>query len=51
VTLAHTLAVEGLPTVHKDPFDELLVAQAIGQGAELVSADAIFSHYPVRPLW
>jgi PIN domain nuclease of toxin-antitoxin system len=51
VTLPHTLAVEGLPPVHKDPFDRLLAAQAIEEGAELVSADAIFRHYPVRLLW
>jgi PIN domain nuclease of toxin-antitoxin system len=51
VTLPHALAVEGLPSVHKDPFDRLLVAQANVEGAELVSADAIFSHYPVRVLW
>jgi len=51
VPLPHTLAVEKLPPVHKDPFDRLLAAQSIVEGAELVSADAIFTHYPVRLLW
>jgi PIN domain nuclease of toxin-antitoxin system len=51
VTLAHTLAVEGLPSVHKDPFDRLLVAQANVEGMEFVTADPIFAHYPVRVLW
>jgi PIN domain nuclease of toxin-antitoxin system len=51
VTLAHVLAVEGLPPVHKDPFDRLLAAQAIVEGAELLTADAIFAQYPVRVLW
>lgn len=51
VTLGHTLAVESLPLVHKDPFDRLLVAQANTLGAELVTADAVFAHYPVRVLW
>jgi len=50
-TLPHSLAVEGLPPVHQDPFDRLLAAQSIVEGAQLVSADAIFSHYPVRLLW
>jgi PIN domain nuclease of toxin-antitoxin system len=50
-TLLHSLAVEGLPPIHKDPFDRLLAAQAIVEGAELVSADPIFSRYPVRLLW
>jgi PIN domain nuclease of toxin-antitoxin system len=51
VTLPHTLAVESLPPVHKDPFDRLLIAQANVEGAELVSADSIFTQYPVRLLW
>jgi PIN domain nuclease of toxin-antitoxin system len=50
-TLAHSLAVEGLPPFHKDPFDRLLVAQANVEGAELVTADPIFVHYPVNVLW
>jgi PIN domain nuclease of toxin-antitoxin system len=51
VTLAHVLAVEGLPAVHKDPFDRVLVAQANVEGAEFVSADQVFRQYPVRVLW
>jgi PIN domain nuclease of toxin-antitoxin system len=51
VTLAHTLAVEGLPPVHKDPFDRLLAAQANVEGVDFVTADPIFAQYPVRVLW
>lgn len=51
VTLPHALAVEGLPPVHKDPFDRFLVAQAVTEGLALVSADQIFAQYPVRLLW
>lgn len=51
VTLAHALAVEGLPAVHKDPFDRLLIAQTNVEGAELVTADQIVRQYPVRVLW
>jgi len=51
IALAHVLAIEGLPPVHKDPFDRLLIAQAIVEGAELVSADPVFAQYPVRLLW
>jgi PIN domain nuclease of toxin-antitoxin system len=47
----HVLEVESLPAVHKDPFDRLLVAQVRVEDAVLVSADAIFAHYPVRVLW
>lgn len=51
VALAHALAVEGLPTIHKDPFDRLLIVQANVEGAELVSADPVVRQYPVRVLW
>jgi len=51
VTLSHVLAVETLPTPHKDPFDRLLVAQANVEGAVILSADPIFAHYPVKVLW
>jgi len=50
-TLAHALAVAGLPAVHKDPFDRILIAQANVEGAELVSADQVVRQYPVRVLW
>jgi PIN domain nuclease of toxin-antitoxin system len=51
IGLSHVLAVEGLPTVHKDPFDRLLVAQSSIEGAELVTKDPVFNAYPVRTLW
>ena len=51
VTLAHVLAVGSLPAVHKDPFDRLLVAQAITEGTTLVTADPVFAQYPVPTLW
>jgi PIN domain nuclease of toxin-antitoxin system len=51
VTLAHALAVEGLPPIHKDPFDRVLIAQANVEGAELVSADHVVRQYPVSVLW
>lgn len=47
----HIFALDGLPAVHKDPFDRLLVAQANSEGATLLSADAIFKSYPVRTIW
>ena len=51
VALAHVLALQSLPTPHKDPFDRLLVAQANVEGAVLLSADSIFAQYPVTVLW
>jgi PIN domain nuclease of toxin-antitoxin system len=51
ITLAHALAVEGLPPIHKDPFDRVLIAQANVERAELVSADHVVRQYPVSILW
>lgn len=51
ISLGHVLAVDALPKVHKDPFDRMLVAQAGVEGMELVSADSIFTHYPVKIIW
>jgi PIN domain nuclease of toxin-antitoxin system len=51
VELDHVLRVESLPQVHKDPFDRLLAAQAIHEKATLITAEAVFAHYPVSVLW
>jgi PIN domain nuclease of toxin-antitoxin system len=51
IELAHATFVETLPPHHKDPFDRLLVAQALIEKLPLVSADAIFDQYGVTRLW
>lgn len=51
VGLAHVPGVELLPAAHKDPFDRLLAAQVIAENMDLVTADGIFVHYPVRVCW
>jgi PIN domain nuclease of toxin-antitoxin system len=43
--------VASLPFHHRDPFDRLLVAQALGRGLRIVSADRIFSKYGVKLVW
>jgi PIN domain nuclease of toxin-antitoxin system len=51
VQIDHALAVDRLPDPHRDPFDRLLVAQAIVEGAVLPTADKIFQQYPVTVVW
>lgn|SRR5262245_21548941 len=51
IRLEHVLAVDALPMPHKDPFDRILAAQAIAEGAVLLTADAIFGQYPVNVVW
>ena len=47
----HTAALIGLPRHHKDPFDRLLIAQAIVEDIPIVSADSAFDAYPIRRIW
>jgi PIN domain nuclease of toxin-antitoxin system len=51
ILLEHVLAVADLPQVHCDPFDRLLVAQANIEEAVLLTADPVFTRYPVQHLW
>ncbi|MEJ5301322.1 MAG: type II toxin-antitoxin system VapC family toxin [Thermodesulforhabdaceae bacterium] len=51
VTLEHALTLENLPAHHKDPFDRLLIAQAIVEEAALVSADPNIAKYVVQVVW
>jgi PIN domain nuclease of toxin-antitoxin system len=46
VTGPHALAVATLPHLHRDPFDRLLVAQAIAEGITLLTADPLLARYP-----
>ena len=46
VTGEHALTAGTLPPIHGDPFDRMLVAQAIVEGALLVTADRIVARYP-----
>lgn len=45
LTSDHALAVEGLPALHRDPFDRILVAQARVEGMLLVTADSQVAQY------
>jgi PIN domain nuclease of toxin-antitoxin system len=47
---AHALAVSQLPSLHRDPFDRMLIAQARSLDATLVTADQRIASYPVRTL-
>ncbi len=42
----HALAIDTLPPLHKDPFDRILVAQAIVEGITLLTADPVMAQYP-----
>ncbi len=45
ITAAHIARVASLPWVHRDPYDRLLVAQALEEGLTLLTADAVLKRY------
>ena len=46
ITSEHAVAVYNLPPIHKDPFDRLLIAQAMVEGITLLTADRQVAKYP-----
>jgi PIN domain nuclease of toxin-antitoxin system len=46
ITSAHAVAICTLPPLHKDPFDRILVAQAMVEGITLLTADQRVAQYP-----
>jgi len=48
VRMNHLQELENLPPVHRDPFDRLIVAQALAEGLRLVSSDTALKGYPVK---
>ncbi|NET00807.1 MAG: type II toxin-antitoxin system VapC family toxin [Sphaerospermopsis sp. SIO1G2] len=47
INVNHLYIHSHLPLYHKDPFDRLIIAQSIAENIPLISADSIFSQYPV----
>ena len=51
ISIAHTVRLPALPSHHRDPFDRLLVAQALEEGLTIVTHDPAFAAYPAPTLW
>ena len=51
IRISHIRALAGLPELHKDPFDRLLVAQSLVEGLTLVSKDETLARYGVPVIW
>jgi PIN domain nuclease of toxin-antitoxin system len=51
VAFNHLLQLKELPHHHKDPFDRLLISQAITENLSIISADQHFKAYPVNVIW
>ena len=51
ITMSHGHTAGNLPGPHRDPFDRMLVAQAMMENLALISNERIFDNYGVRRLW
>lgn len=51
IEISHLIIVSSLPFHHRDPFDRLLIAQAIVENISIISADSSFDAYTVQRLW
>ena len=51
VDLDHVFRLDALAAHHRDPFDRMLIAQALAEDFALVSCDDVFDFYEVRRLW
>ncbi len=51
MTSDHVLRVESLPDHHRDPFDRILIAQSLEEHLPVVTADRVFTRYPVEVIW
>jgi PIN domain nuclease of toxin-antitoxin system len=47
----HVAALPELPAIHADPFDRMLVAQALVEDIDLVTGDSYLGRYPIRTIW
>jgi hypothetical protein len=45
ISIQHAKAVSGLPNIHRDPFDRILIAQAVTEPLTFLTADAILENY------
>lgn len=51
ISLSHAVGVTELPDHHRDPFDRLLVSQAVVEKLPILSADPEIPRYPVETIW
>lgn len=47
----HVVENEKLPLFHRDPFDRLIIAQAISENMVIISSDVAFDLYPIHRIW
>jgi len=48
---AHVLTLIKLPGIHHDPFDRMLICQAVAEGLTILTPDEAITQYPIRTVW
>jgi PIN domain nuclease of toxin-antitoxin system len=51
IRASHVTALAALPMLHKDPFDRILIAQAVAEGLDFFTNDESISEYSLRTIW
>jgi len=51
ITISHSLYIERMPQIHKDPFDRIIIAQSILEDIPLISTDKKIRKYPTTVVW
>jgi PIN domain nuclease of toxin-antitoxin system len=51
ITISHSLYTDRLPQIHKDPFNRIIIAQAIMENLKLISTDKNIEKYPTTVVW
>lgn len=51
INIEHISELEKLPKIHKDPFDRLIICQAISENLKILIADTIIPKYPAKSIW
>jgi PIN domain nuclease of toxin-antitoxin system len=51
ITFADTKIYRNLPLYHRDPFDRMIISQAISNNLTIIGCDQSFNNYPIQILW
>lgn len=51
ITFPHLTLLSGLPRLHRDPFDRMMIAQALAEGIPIATSDRVFASYGLQIVW
>jgi PIN domain nuclease of toxin-antitoxin system len=51
ITFPHLTRLAGLPRLHRDPFDRMIIAQGLSEGIPIATGDRVFAAYGVQVVW